>query len=452
MFDVWKNALEEIKKEISDAKFNTFFQKTSLISTENGEIKIGVPNGFMQVNIQKNFDKNIRNALAHNNIEVKSVEYIISDSNTKILKPREVVSVEAPRRVGSKTYISNSPSRNISNGLSKEYTFSNFTVGSNNDLAVYAAKEVISNPGKKRNPFFLYGKSGVGKTHLIQAIGNELLKKNPNLKILYTPINHFYSDFISAVKSKKPDSWRPKYENLDVLIVDDFQLIANKDKSQVEFFNLFNDMYLSKKQVIVASDRLPDEIETVDVRLASRLTQNGAWDIQLPGYEERVAILQAKAEYDGVDIEQEAIEYIAENVKTNIRDLNAEYEKLIAFAELRGVTPLQIINMGFPGSSSSASKHTTTPKKVIDKTAKFYNMTTATMLSKSRVANIKNARQVAMYLLRYELHLSTTQVASEIGVKDHTTVMNGTDRIKDEIKMNFKLREDINTLREKIYE
>ena len=452
MFDVWKNALEEIKKEISDAKFNTFFQKTSLISTENGEIKIGVPNGFMQVNIQKNFDKNIRKALTNNNVEVKSVEYIISDSNTKISRPREVISVETPKKVGSRTYISNSPSRNISNGLSKDYTFDNFIVGTNNDIAVYTAKEVIKHLGeKKRNPFFLYGKSGVGKTHLIQAVGNELLKKNPNLKILYTPISHFYSDFVTAVRNKKPDSWRIKYENLDVLIVDDFQLISGKDKSQVEFFNLFNDMHLSKRQVIVASDRLPDEIKDVDPRLASRLTQNGAWDIQLPGYEERCAILQAKAEYDGVDIEPEAIEYIAENVNTNVRDLNAEYEKLIAYAELRGITPLEVINSGFSRPVAS-SKKTTTPKKVIEKTAKFYDMSTATMLSKSRVTHIKNARQVAMYLLRYELNLSTPRIAMELGMKDHTTVMNGTDRIKDEMKMNFKLREDINTLREKIYE
>jgi len=310
---------------------------------------------------------------------------------------------------------------------------------------------VVDDPGGKRNPFFLYGKSGVGKTHLIQAIGNELLKKNPNLKILYTPINHFYSDFISAIRSKNPDSWKPKYMNLDVLIIDDFQLIAEKDKSQIEFFNIFNDMHLSKRQIIVASDRLPEEIKEVDTRLASRLTQKGAYDIQLTGYEERYAILQAKAEYNGVEIEPQAIEYIAENVKTNIRDLNSEYEKLIAFAELRGMTPLEVINSGFSRPSVSTSRKNTTAKKIIDKTAKYYDMTTETMLSKSRVAHIKNARQVAMYLLQNELGLSTTKTATELGLKDHTTVMNGVKRIKNEMKMNFKLREDINILQEKIY-
>ena len=452
MFDVWKNVLEELKKSISSEQFNAFFQKTSLISISGGEIQIGVPNAFMQINIKKKYDKNIREALTHNNIEVKSVEYIITETNKVKKKAREVVSIEDIKPQKSRTYISNSPNKNSDTGLSRDYTFDNFIVGTNNDLAVYTAKTVVDDPGGKRNPFFLYGKSGVGKTHLIQAIGNELLKKRPGLKILYTPISHFYTDFITAIRSKNPDSWKTKYENLDVLIIDDFQLISGKDASQVEFFNLFNDMYLSKRQVIVASDRLPEEIKDVDVRLASRLTQNGAYDIQLPGYEDKCAILQAKAEYDGVEIEPQAIEYIAENVKTNIRDLNAEYEKLVAFAELRGMTPLEIINSGFSKPSFSSARKNTTTKKIIDKTAKYYEMSTETMLSKSRVAHIKNARQVAMYLLQNELHLSTTRTASELGLKDHTTVMNGVKRINNEMKMNFKLREDINILREKIYE
>ena len=454
MFDVWKNVLEEIKKEVSTEKFTTFLQKTTLISTDNGEIKIGVPNIFMQTNVKKNFDKNIRDALLHNGIEVNSTEYVISDNANRVTKrPHEVISIEDIKtRTTKRTVVSNSQKMPASTGLVPEYTFNNFVVGTNNDMAVYTAKAVIDDPGGKRNPFFLYGKSGVGKTHLIQAIGNELLRKNPNLKILYVPINHFYSDFIAAIRSKNPDSWRQKYENLDVLIIDDFQQITGKDKSQVEFFNLFNDMYLSKRQVIIASDRLPEEIKDVDVRLASRLTQNGAYDIQLPTFEDKCAILQAKAEFDGANIEPEAIEYIAENVKTNIRDLNREYEQLLAYADLRGMTPLQIINSGYSNPTTATQKRTTTAKKIISQTAKFYEMDTKTMLSKSRVAHICNARQVAMYLMSNELGLSTTQIATELDLKDHTTIMNGFKSINKKMKMNFKLREDINILRDKIYE
>lgn len=451
MFDVWKNVLEELKNTVSSGNFNTFLLKTSLISSDNGDIKIGVPNSFMQVNVKKNFDKSIREALAHNNIEVKTTEYIIQDNSTKVTRSREVTLGDTVKtRKSTRPYLSNEIKKNET-GLVPEYTFDSFIVGTNNDLAASVAKDVVENPGVKRNPFFVYGKSGVGKTHLVQAVGNELLKKNPNLKILYTPINKFYNDFIDSIKYNKPELFT-KYKNLDVLIVDDFQLIQGKEKSQEEFFNLFNDMYLDKRQVIVTSDRMPEEIKTVDPRLASRLTQSGSYDIQLPSYEDKCAILQAKADFAGVEIEQEAIEYIAENVKTNIRDLNSEYEKLMALAELRGLTPLQIINSGYSRPSISSSRRTTTPKKIIDKTAKFYEMSTATMLSKSRVANIKNARQVAMYLLQNELGLSTTKTAMELGMKDHTTVMNGVKRINSEMKLNFKLREDINTLREKIYE
>ena len=451
MFDVWKNVLEEIKKDISSEKFNTFLKRTTLISTKDGDIKIGVPNSFMQVNIKKNFDKNIREALTHNNIEVNSTDYIIADTNTKVTRSREITVGDTKRvQKSTRPYLSNNIDKS-KNGLVPEYTFDSFVVGTNNDLATLIAKEVVKDPGGKRNPFFVYGKSGVGKTHLVQAVGNEILKNNPNINILYVPINKFYSDFIDSIKFNKPELFT-KYKNLDVLIVDDFQLIQGREKSQEEFFNLFNDMYLNKRQVIVTSDRMPDEIKTVDPRLASRLTQNGAYDIQLPSFEDKCAILQAKADFAGVDIEQEAIEYIAENVKTNVRDLNSEYEKLMALAELRGVTPLQIINNGYSRPSISSSKRTTTPKKIIDKTARFYEMSVTTMLSKSRVANIKNARQVAMYLLQNELGLSTTKTAMELGMKDHTTVMNGVKRINDEMKLNFKLREDINTLREKIYE
>ena len=456
MFDVWKNVLEEIKQQISHEKFVTYLQKTSLESTENGDIKIGVPNIFMKTNVKKNFDTLIRQALSHNNISVNSTEYVIVDNNNShVKKSHEVTSKETPSARRPLAKISNTPVRSsLSTGLVPEkYTFSNFVVGTNNDLAFSIAKMVVEDPGGKYNPFFLYGKSGLGKTHLVQAIGNELLRKNPNLKILYTPINHFYSDFVNSIQNKKQDTFRKKYENLDVLIVDDFQLIIGKEKSQEEFFNLFNDMHLSGRQIIITSDRLPSEIKDLDPRLASRLTQTGSYDIQFPSFEDRCAIIAAKAEFSGKEIEREAIEYIAENVKTNIRDLESEYEKLLAFAEFRGITPLEIINSGYNGPATNNSlRRSTTPKKIIDKTAKFYEMDTKTMLSKSRVAHIKNARQVAMYLLQNELGLSTTKVARELDLKDHTTVMNGVKRINKELKMNFKLREDINALREKIYE
>lgn len=454
MFDVWKNVLAELEHKVSSEKFNTYLDKTSLISINDSRVVIGVPNVFMQTNIKKNFDKDIKEALKDNGVDFTSVEYEIVSSSKKIRRPREVLPREDNVEPVSQIATSSIPqSRTYQNtGLKADFTFDNFVVGSNNDLAVATAKLVVAKPGINKNPFFVYGKSGLGKTHLVQAIGNAIIKNNPKAKVLYIPINHFYSDFIDSVKANKTDAFRKKYENLDVLIVDDFQLIVGKEKSQEEFFNLFNDMYLSNRQVIITSDRLPSELKTVDERLASRITMTGPYDIQYPSFEDRCAILTAKAEFAGVDIEREAIEYIAENVKTNVRDLNAEYEKLIAYSDLRGMTPLEVIKSGFTSTSSSfAHKKRTTPKKIITKVAKYYGMSVETMLSKSRVANIKNARQVAMYLMQNELGLSTTKTATELGMKDHTTVMNGVKRVTQDLKMNFKLRDDLDKLREEIY-
>ena len=327
----------------------------------------------------------------------------------------------------------------------------NFVIGSNNDLAVSVARNIIDDPGGKYNPFFLYGGPGLGKTHLVQAIGNELLARKTGLRVLYTPVSSFYADFIKALQNKKTDEFRQRFRLLDVLIIDDFQMIMNKDASQVEFFDIFNDLYQLNKQIIVTSDRLPSEIKSVDERLASRLTWAGAYDLQLPQFEDKCAILKAKAEFAGVEIEDEAIEYLAENVRTNIRDLEGEFNRLLAMADLKNMTPLEVINGGYVNTNKAARNKVVSPKVVIEKVAKFYQLTPKEMCSKSRVAHIKNARQVAMYILSKELGMSTPKIALEVGVKDHTTVMHGIKKIDSDLKLNFALREQIATLRERIY-
>ena len=324
-------------------------------------------------------------------------------------------------------------------------------IGSNNDLAVSVARSIVDKPGSSYNPFFLYGGPGLGKTHLVQAIGNELLAKDPKLKVLYAPMSSFYSEFINAVRSNKGDEFHQKFKKLDVLIIDDFQMIMNKDRSQAEFFDIFNDLYGINKQIIVTSDRLPNQIKSVDERLASRLTWAGAYDLQLPGFEDKCAILKSKAEFIGAEIEDAAIEYLAENVRTNIRDLEGEFNHLLAMADLKNMTPLEVINEGYVNTAKNPQNKTVSPKQVIDKVAKFYQMTPKEMCSKSRVAHIKNARQVAMYILSKELGMSTPKIALEVGVKDHTTVMHGVRKIEGDLKLNFALRDQIAALREKLY-
>ncbi|MBR2795620.1 chromosomal replication initiator protein DnaA [Candidatus Saccharibacteria bacterium] len=452
MYDVWQNVLAEIEQQISAANFSTWFQDTSLISTDNNRIIIGVKNSFYVKQLRARYLDLISTALRNNNIKVENIDFEVQSIPKLKSRSREII--KSPKQITEriktiKTRASSTENHN--NGLNNKYTLDNFVIGSNNELAVAAAKSIIASPGTRYNPFFLYGGPGLGKTHLVQAIGNELIKNNPDYKIFYTPISHFYSDFIDAIQSGKGKDFNRKFQKLDCLIIDDFQFIVNKEKSQEEFFNIFNDLYQLNKQIIVTSDRLPSQIKTVDERLASRLTWAGAFDLQLPKFEDKCAILRAKAELMGVDIEPEAIEYIAENVNTNIRDLEGEFSTILLMSEVRGLTPLELIKNGSVNVSRASKLRPVSSKQAVEKVAKYYNLATKDLQSKSRVSNIKNARQVAMYILSKELNLSTNKIASEVGVKDHTTVMHGIKKIEKDLKLNFTLRDQIEEIKEKIY-
>ena len=452
MYDVWKNALAEIEQQVSAANFSTWFQDTSLISTKDGNVRIGVKNSFFVKQLRNRYLEIITKALKNNNVNVVSVDFEVQTKVKNKVRPREVTTTtkntltERVQAIRTKT-----TKPTTTTGLNDKYTLSNFVIGSNNDLAVSVAKSIIDSPGTRYNPFFLYGGPGLGKTHLVQAIGNELLRKNPNLKIFYTPISHFYSDFIDAIQNGKGKEFNRKFQKLDCLIIDDFQFIVGKEKSQEEFFNIFNDLYQLNKQIIVTSDRLPSQIKSVDERLASRLTWAGAFDLQLPKFEDKCAILKSKAELMGAEIEPEAIEYIAENVNTNIRDLESEFSRILVVSEVRGLTPLELIEMGSVSVSKNTKIRPTSAKQIVEKVAKYFNLSVDELTGKSRVSHIKTARQVAMFLLSKELGLSTNKIAAEVGVKDHTTVMHGVKKIKNDIKLNFTLRDQIEEIREKIY-
>ena len=452
MYNAWENALAEIEQKISSSNFSTWFQDTSLISTDDGYIIIGVKNSFFVKQLRSKFLDVIKESLKNTGIEVKDIDFKIENKSKSKVHPREVTGT--PTAIKSKLPSINSlkSSKNQKTGLNSKYTIDNFIVGSNNDLALAAAKSIISSPGTSYNPFFLYGGSGLGKTHLVQAIGNEILKQHPDFKILYTPISDFYADFVDSVMKGKGKDFNNKFRSLDVLIIDDFQLIVNKEKSQEEFFNIFNNLHQLDKQIIVTSDRLPSEIKTVDERMANRLTWAGAFDLQLPKFEDKCAILRSKADLLGADIEDEAIEYIAENVNTNIRDLEGELNTILLMSDVRGLTPLELINNGSVNVSHQAKLRPTTSKRIVEKVAKYYNLTTTELKSKSRVANIKNARQIAMFLLKSELSMSTPKIATEVGVKDHSTVMHGIKKIEQDLKLNFVLRDQIAEIKEKIYD
>lgn len=456
MFDVWKNVLAEVEQAIPSEQFSTWFTGTELISTsDDGTVTIGVPNVFKRTQLQAKYSEILKAAFEHNGIEVKNLTYEILTKEKSKARNRthiETGPVQSVVSVATSNYRATAPvNGSLQTGLNPRYTLDNFVIGSNNDLAVSVARNVIDNPGTRYNPFFLYGGPGLGKTHLVQAIGNALLARDPKIRVLYTPISNFYSDFIKSLQAKKSDEFRQKFRKLDVLIIDDFQMIMNKDASQAEFFDIFNELTQHDKQIIVTSDRLPDQIKSVDERLASRLSQSGEFDLQMPQFEDRCAILRSMAEFRGAEIEDEAIEYIADNVKTNIRALEGELNHILAVADFKNMSPLEVINEGYINTVNSTRAKTVSPKQVVEKVAKFYQLTPKEMCSKSRVAHIKNARQVAMYILSKDLSMSTPKIAMEVGVKDHTTVMHGIKKIEGDLKLNFNLRDQISAIKEKIY-
>lgn len=451
MFDVWKNVLAEVEQTIPHSAFTTWFKDVSLSSIDDGVVTIKTPNVFKEGQIRKKYDGVIRDALTHNSVVFKDVIYVVSTEQRVRPRSREVSldEIVAPvkNRVAQKKVISHN------SGLSPNYTMDNFVVGSNNDLAASVAQAIIREPGTRYNPFYLYGGPGLGKTHLVQAIGNELVKTRPDLKVVYVPTNSFYIEFIDAINQKGGgNKFTRKYQGVDVLIIDDIQMIIGKDATQKAFFDIFNELHQRGKQIIITSDRLPEQLKELDVRLTSRLACDGAFDIQLPQFEDKCAILKMKADYDGVEIEDEAIEYIANSVKTNIRDLEREYKRVLTFAEFKGISPLEVINDGYTNTSTDLHRNAVSPRRIVETVADLQNLSVKEMCGKSRVSHIKTARQIAMYLLSEELGMSTTKIAFEVGVKDHTTVMHGIKKIREDLKNDFALREKVALIREKIYD
>ena len=445
----WQTVLDEIKENVSKMAFETYFSKLKFVSNEDGIVTFSAPNSFISASITKKYSDAVLKSLKAAGFNCNDFRVIESNTSTKTTVRRAVeVLPNMPTQIQKPT-IDNFTigSSTTDNGLNPKYRLDNYIVGSNNDLAVSAAKAVIANPGQRYNPLFLYGGSGFGKTHLIQAVGNELQALHPNLKILYVTIEEFYSSFVNAMR-KKIDGFSKKYRNVDVLIVDDFQFIEGKNASQEEFFHIFNELYKQNKQVIVSSDRLPSQIATVDERLASRLTMGVSIDIQLPDFETRCAILKAKADMIGAEIDNKTIEYLAETFNTNVRDLEGELNRILLLAEVRGVPTSELIGEITPVTQTA--HHHISSKQLIDKVAKYYGLNSKDLLGTSRIKDIKNARQVAMYLMNEELGLSTVKIGNEFK-KDHTTIMHGIKVVKDNLKSDFNLREQISELRGKIY-
>lgn len=446
---LWQSVLGEIEVSISHANFTTWFKNTELIENTGETVTIAVPNIFVKRQFEVKFDSKIKEILAKNGVTPDRVTYTIKTTGKKTISRETTTSASRTSVDELMSKPSSSSKPTPTGGLNPRYTFANFIVGSSNDLAYAACQAVAAKPGEKYNPLFLYGGVGLGKTHLMQAVGNEIARNNPNANVMYINTETFTKEFVDSMRFKKKTV--DKYRNADVLIVDDMQFIAGKEKTQEEFFHTFNVLHQSNKQIIISSDKPPKSIPTLTERLRSRFEWGMAIDIQMPDFETRCAIVETKASLSGIELERETVEYLANNIKTNIRELEGALNQLLAYAEMRGVTPDVATAEGLIGNVRHSRPQHVTSRQIIDKTARHFQIEIKELCSAKRDKHIVVPRQIAMYLLRSELHLSFPKIAVELGRKDHTTAIHSVEKIEKAIKLDMLIREQVADIREKLY-
>lgn len=447
---LWQSVLGEIELSVSHANFKTWFRDTELLSYDNGTATIGVVNVFAKSQLEKRFDTQIREILKKNNPNIKDVNYKVKNTKKKITSRETTASLRdrANELISRAPVNAKTPTANTT--LNPRYTFDNFVVGSCNDLAYTACQAAAANPGAKYNPLFIYGGVGLGKTHLIQAVGNAIIKRDPKMKVAYVSSETFMKEFLDSIRFKIA-GFSDKYRNVDVLIVDDMQFIAGKEKTQEEFFHTFNALHQANKQIIISSDKPPRSIPTLTERLRSRFEWGMAIDIQMPDFETRCVIIETKASMSGVTLERQTVEYLAQNIKTNVRELEGALNQLLAYSEMRGTTPDTATAEGLLGNVRSTRPQHLTAKQIIDKTARHFQIDSKEMCSSKRDKYIATPRQIAMYLLRSELHMSFPRIAQELGRKDHTTAIHSVNKIEKAIKLDLTIREQVAEIREKLY-
>jgi len=431
---------------ISKANFATWFQNTEIISKDNEKIIISVPNAFSKEWLSNKYNKLILKILHGLDDSIKELEFVIKPQPAKAnsAKPEPADKNEDTQLKFEEFKI------NKDTNLNPKYVFDNFVVGSFNELAHAAALAVADNPGFNYNPLFIYGGTGLGKTHLIEAIGNKIAEEAKKKKVKYISSEKFVAGIVQAIRTNSMEAFKASLALIDVLILDDIQFIAGKNKSQEEFFHVFNSLYEKNKQIILSSDRPPNAIPELEDRLRSRFEGGMIADVSQPDYETRLVILKTKLQEKDTELPDDILDYIATNVKKNIRELEGALNKLLACKKLNQPINLESVKKqlnDFVFSPFDVASY----KKIIESVAKFYNLDEKSLFDPTRKKEIVRPRQVAMFLLRKELKYSFPAIARKFGGKDHTTAIYAYKKIEKENEENNKLTEELNIIKQRIY-
>ncbi len=444
--DIWNKVLDVLKTDINKQSFDMWLKDTDPVSISDESFVVRVVDDVAKLHISDQYGRQIEIILADITGKSYKCEFVTDNgfSKPEIYQEKKIENPSVLRKSYSSTY----DNEGIKAILNPRYTFENFVIGPNNQLAHAAADSVAHSPATQYNPLFLYGGAGLGKTHLMQAIGHYVIREKPYLKVLYVPTEQFLNEFIYSIRTNTTESFKIRYRDVDILMIDDIQFLEKKEETQSEFFHTFNTLYENKKQIIISSDRPPKQLSTLTERLRTRFEWGMITDIQPPNLETREAILRNKAENESINISDEALNYIAKRIRSSIRALEAALNRLKMVSSLMNNEQITILH---------AKTHLrelfdeVTDKKIsisdiISRVAEKYTVSVEDIKSKSRQSRIVQPRFVAMYLSRNLTPLTTTEIGKEFGDRDHSTVVNAVNKIEEDIKRDLELKEMIDDL------
>jgi len=439
--ELWEHILTQVELSISPANFNTWFRNSFIVKIgEDGVVYVGVPSQFFKDWYLKKFHTLLLKIVREVSYEFRNIEYmIVKDEHRKVPKENKATrgALELPLE---EFYI------NKSDNLNPRYTFDTFVIGSFNNLAYAAAQAALNRPGITYNPLFIYGDTGRGKTHLIQAIGNQFKKQYQGRKVFYLTSEKFAVDYTDSVQAGTANRFKDKYRQYDLLIMDDVQFLSKKDKTQEELFHLFNALHDTNKQIVFSSDRAPASIPDIAERLKGRLASGMAVDISEPDPESRMAIVQKKAAMHGVMLSDDVIEYISTTLSGSIRELEGMVNSIVCHAQVKGSAP-DIAEVRQSLRSFTRPQKNISVKNVVDKVAEFYGIDEDSIYEKTRRREVVRPRQIIMYLLREDFNISYPTIGTKLGGRDHTTVIHSCEKIKREVVVDSELAKEIQNIR-----
>ncbi|HNZ86657.1 MAG TPA: chromosomal replication initiator protein DnaA [bacterium] len=453
--EIWQSVLGELELTISKASFTTWFKNTSIMDIEDDCVYISVPNGFTKRWLEDRYYKNILSAVTNvlKEDRIKKLIFKISHTPTKInisgntnsVKLEDIQKDNSPKLTQSGT---------VPLVINPKYTFENFITGKQNELAKAASMAVAKNPGKVYNPLFLYGDVGLGKTHLMQSIGNYIKQKFPKYKMLYTSSENFTNDYVKAIQSGKIDDFKKKYRELDALLVDDIQFMRGQERTQEEFFHTFNVLYQNNKQIVISSDRPPKSLPAIEERLTSRFESGMIADIGSPDFETRIAILKSKIKEKNIQMEisEEVLSIISNSAKKNVRELEGALNRIVAIHQLNNQKiTIESAQLTLNSTNAKPKEVGLNAKSIIQAVSEYFDVDYEKIIGNSRKKELVIPRQICMYLMRVELNYSYPGIGAEMGGRDHTTAIHGYNKIEEELKTNEKLKSDINNIKQKLY-